>query len=125
MKFYLRLADVKDDSKLKGMVLFERLSLGQGQKEYRLQYGECYQDFTYEVNKYIRTISKKLPTARICFDSGVDEGTGESDIYCKMENDPTIYNCSSLWFPEESYSIGEDGWCERVICQAEEEADEF
>ena len=125
MHFYLRLADVKDDAKLKGMVLFDKLSLGQGQQEYHLVYGEVYEDYTYEVEKYIRAISKKVPTARICFDSYVDEGTGESDVYCKMENDPEVYHCSTLWFSKAHYSIGEDGWCERVKRQAAEDMEDY
>ena len=131
MEFYLKLASIEDDKKLKGIVLFEDygedypkkccepLILGKGCKEYyHTSDEEFYVCYAYEMEKIINKISSILPNARICFTSLQDEGTGESDVFLKKENDPTIYNCSTIW---EEFEFGSDEWCEQAIIQYEEE----
>lgn len=138
MEFYLKLKRPEDDIKLQGIMLFEDfgkkyykdcgavLQLGMGKTEYYISSNEeFYLDYTYEIEHIFEKIALILPDARMCYISLQDEGSGESDTMLKMENDNTIYHCSTLWFPDEEYDIGTDEWCERVIQQEKEENDEM
>lgn len=130
MEFYLKLASIEDDKKLKGIVLFEDfakeyyedceavLTLGVGKDEYYVCSHEEFYIYYPKIDDIFEQISSLLPNARICFTSLQDEGTGESDVFLKKENDPTIYNCSTIW---EELEFGSDEWCEQVIIQHEEE----
>ena len=132
MYFYLKLSNKSDDSKLKGITLFKNckipLILGEGKSEYYLDNrSENYwtdSEYTDEIVDCIKLIAKILPDARICYQSVEDEGSGESDVYCKLENDSIIYTCSTLWFEGTYYRIGEDGWCKQVVRQAIEWAED-
>ena len=138
MEFYLKLAKKEDDEKLKGIVLFEDyakeyykdckavVTLGVGKDEYYVSSNEeFYVWYSNEIEEVFNRLSDILPNARMCYASLEDEGTGESDILLKMENDSKIYWCSSLWFDDKEPNIGEDAWCERVKCRSEEEDEEY
>lgn len=138
MEFYLKLASVEDDEKLKGIVLFEdfgkeyyrdckaTLTLGLGKREYYVSSNEeFYIPYADEITEIFENISSILPDARMCYDSGCDDGSGESDVMLKKENDPEIYHCSTLWFEDGRAKIGSDKWCDRVIEQAAEEEAEW
>ena len=137
MEFYLKLANKQDDKKLEGIVLFEDfgkefykdcgavLTLGVGKDEYYISSNEeLYIPYVYDIEKIFERISSILPNARICYVSFEDEGTGESDVMLKMENDSKIYHCGTLWFDSDYPDIGDDEWCDKVKEQtAEEEAE--
>lgn len=134
MEFYLKLANKEDDKKLEGMVLFSdfgkdyfsdydsSLTLGEGKDEYYFRTEEeFYVPYLGEMERVFARLAAILPDARICYASVEDDGTGESDVMLKMENDSTIYQCSTLWFEDDEPDIGDDEWCEAVIRQSEEE----
>lgn len=134
MEFYLKLANKEDDKKLKGITLFEDyneeyfchccdpLVLGVGKEEYfHSSSEEYYLYYADKIEKIFKKISSILPNARLCFISAEDDGTGESDVMLKKENDNTIYHCSAFW---EDFDIGSDEWCEQVIMQHYEELEE-
>lgn len=132
MEFYIKLSSIEDDKKLSGIILFEEfgktLTLGIGKSEYTHYFGDEYYVYRVdEIERAFNQISAILPNARICYDSGEDEGSGESDVMLKKENDPQIYHCSTLWCDDNDDNtyggIGSDAWCEQVICQSEDEED--
>lgn len=138
MEFYLKLSKKEDDKKLKDIVLFEDfgkehykdcgavLTLGVGKSEYYVSSREeFYIAYADEIEEIFNRISTILPDVRMCYTSLEDEGSGESDIMLKMENDSKIYHCSTLWLEDDEAEIGDDTWCEQVKRQMEDEEEEW
>ena len=134
MEFYLKLASIEDDKKLKGIILFEDfakeyyadckavLTLGVGKDEYYVHSREEFYIYYPKIDDIFEQISSLLPNARICYSTLEDEGSGESDNILKMENDSQIYSCSTLW---EDFDICSDEWCQQVKSQMKKEEEEW
>ena len=126
MLFVLRLEKESDNEKLKGL-FFNGEPLDTGKTVCRIsgdeddEFSEPNYDLYLTALKVMEEVGRLLPTARICYESIESEGTGESYLACKMENDPKIYECSTLW---EDFDTGSDEWCEQVKMQSEEELPE-
>lgn len=133
MDFYLKLASIEDDKKLKGIVLFEDLGetlvLGQGRKEYNYFLVQDYEYYVNEIVDIIDEIHELVPNSRICYQSAQHSVSGGIDSLLKMENDDTIYYATEWWCESwfddddnnEEDTIGTDSWCNRVIELSEQE----